>query len=225
MARELDVRWETLNYTARYARPTFSLWGQGGKIVEGLYDALSRYGVTLENITGTPTLQNASAPLLTIAIGNSGTLKVAHDRLEFSFSNFTTDFFQSLPQLFSGCTQWLRGAVPKFQFATHQFHYFIHSYVKEATTEGVLKTINPMTLKSGGLSLGHGAIFNHLLPDRKWITQLIIDRSSFLPDALFVALNLTVSYDDIKYETLILEGREYLDSLLEGFDLSLPQFS
>ena len=225
MTKELDVRWETLNYTARYARPAFSLWGQGGKIVEALYDALSRYGVTLENITGTATLANASAHLLTITIGNSGNLKIAHDRLEFSFSNFTTDFFQSLPQLFSACTEWLRVAVPKFQFATHQFQYFTHSYIKESTTEEVLKTVNPVILKSAGLSLGHGAIFNHVLPDRKWKTQLIIDRSSFLPDALFVSLNFSISSDDVKYEALILEGRQYLDSLLEGFDLSLPQFS
>jgi hypothetical protein len=225
MTKELDIRFETLNYTARYARPAFAVWGQGGKITEELYEALSPYGVTLQNFQATPTLPNASTPLLTIAIGNSGALKFAYDNLEFTFSNFTTDFFRSLPHLFSACTRWLRAEVPKFQFASHEFTYFCHSYIKDMTTEEVLASINLRTFESAGLSLGHGAIFHHAIRDRKWETRFILDRSSFLPNAFFVGLGITVTQDELNYENTLVEGRGYLASLLRELDLSLPELS
>ena len=225
MTKELDIRTETLNYLAAFARPAFSLWGQGGKITEGLYDALSPFGASLPTFQATPTLPNASTALLTIGIGNSGTLKFAYDRLEFTFTDFTTDFFQSLPRLFSACADWLRASVPKFQFATHDFGYFSHSYIKGTTTEEILAMINPQKFKSAGLALGHGAIFHHAIPETKWRTRLILDRSAQLPDALFLGLNLTLTRDSIEYDKFLVDGRAYLASILEELDLSLPDFS
>jgi hypothetical protein len=225
MTKELDIRFTNLSYTARYARPTFNLWGKGGKIVEALYDALSPYGAALPTIQAASSLPNASTPLLTIGIGNAGNLKFAYDRLEFTFLNFTGDFFRSLPGLFSGSTKWLRTEVPKFQFASHEFNYFNHSYIKEMTTEEFLASINPRILKSAGLSLGHGTIFHHAKPDRKWATQLILDKSSHLPNALFVGLNITVTQDDLNYENFLIEGRDYLASVLQELNLNLPELS
>ena len=225
MTRELDLRWETLNYTAHFARPTFVLWGQGGAIMEGLYDALAEYGVTLANVQVTPTLPNASTPLLTIKVGESGSLKFAYDRLEFSFSNFTTEFFQSLPGLFSRVANWLNKTVPKFQFASHEFNYFAHSYIKQGETENVLASINPRKFEGAGLSIGHGAIFHHTVPEKRWATQFIVDRSSFLPNAFFMGLGITVSHGDIEYERFVLDARAYLGSLLHELDLTLPELS
>lgn len=225
MTKELDVRLETLNYTARYAQPAFNLWAQGGTITEALYKALSPYGATLQSFQATPTLPNASVPLLTIGI-NSGALKFAYDRLEFTFSDFTTEFFESLPQLFFASTNWLRESNPKFQFGSHEFNYYVHSYIKGSTTEEILATANPKSFEStAGLSLGHGAIFHHAIPDRKWQTQLIVDRSNYLPDGLFLGLNLIVRYDDVKYDKFLLEGREYFGLLLQELGLNLPDFT
>lgn len=224
MAKELDIRWETLNYTARFARPAFALWGQGGVIMEGLCDALSEYSVSLANIQFTPSLTNATTPLLTISVGNSGNLKFAYDRLEFAFSNFTTDFFQSLPGLFSRLSKWLLGTVPKFQFASHEFQYFTHCYLKTGQTEEVLASVNARTFKKAGSSIGHGSIFHHALPEKKWETQFIIDRSTFLPNALFLSLNLT-THGDINYESFLNDGRAYFASMLQELDLALPELS
>jgi len=224
MAKELDIRWETLNYTARFARPAFALWGQGGKIMEGLYDALSNYGVNLANIQFTPTLPNATTPLLTIGVTNTGTLKFAYDRLEYSFSNFTTDFFQSLPGLFSRLSQWLRDAVPKFQFASHEFQYFTHCYLKTGQTEEFLASVNARTFRNAGLSIGHGSVFHHTLPEKKWETQLIIDRSTSLPNALFLSLNIA-AHGDINYEDFLRDARAYFASMLQELDLALTELS
>jgi hypothetical protein len=116
-------------------------------------------------------------------------------------------------------------AVPKFQFLGHEFNYFSHSYIKGTTTEEVLAMINPRKLKSAGLSLGHGSVFHHTIPETKWRTQLVLDRSNQLPDALFVGLGVTLSYDNIDYDKFLVDGRAYLASALGELDLSLPDFS
>ena len=193
--------------------------------MKNLYDALAPFGVTLQSIQATPTLPNMSTPLVTIGIGNSGSLKFAYDRLEFTFNDFTLDVFQSLPRLFSSTTHWLRDAVSNFQFASHEFNYFNHSYIKEWTTEDLLASVNPRMLESGGLPVGHGLIFHHTIPERKWLTHLIVDKSSHLPNALFLGLGIIVTQDGIDYDSFLVEGRSYLASMLRELDLAFPELS
>jgi hypothetical protein len=193
--------------------------------MQNLYDALSPYGATLQSFQPTPTLPNFATPLVTVGIGASGTLKFAYDRLEFTFNEFTNEFSQSLPHLLLASTRWLRDAITDFGFSSHEFNYFSHSYIKDSTTEEVLASINPRIFKSTGLTLGHGAIFRHAIPERKWVTQVIFDKSFLLPNALFMGFGVTINQDSINYDSLLLEGRMYLASLLQELDLRFPELS
>ncbi len=117
MPFELDLRHEALNYTGHYARPTLELWGNGGLMIRGLLDALGTHGVSLQQIQVSGHLANASETVMTAHLPSIGSVKFGLDKIECSFANFTTAFFESLPQTMNDLVAWITKAVPDFKFA------------------------------------------------------------------------------------------------------------
>jgi hypothetical protein len=223
MPFELDIRHENLSYVGRFAYPLFELWGSGGVILKGLYGALASYGVTLQNVQVHGNVQSASEPVVTVQVPKFGALKFSFERIEFSFEDFTVEFFESIPALLNAAVLWIVKAVPGFKFVSHQFTYFTHAFVKDSTPEQVLRGVNIRELKSAGISLGNGAIFNFSVPQKNWETQLIMDRSKHLNGALFVSLAVTVRSGEVEYAKLLEEGRAYFRGILSELELSIPE--
>ena len=223
MPFELDVRHENVSYVGKFAYPTFELWGSGGIITKGLYDALAPYGVTLQNLQVSSTIANVAESVVTVYVPSFGSLKFSFEQIEFSFANLTVEFFESIPAILNAATLWITKAVPKFKFASHQFTYFTHAFVKDSTPEQVLQTVNPQKLKSAGISLGNGAIFNSSVPSKNWETQLILDKSKYLTGGLFVSLAVIVRAGDVEYGKLMEDGRAYLRGILSDLDLNIPE--
>ncbi len=121
-----------------------------------------------------------------------GTVKFWFDKIEFSFSNFSQAFFETIPKTMGELTAWIIKAVPDFKFASHSFFYFSHSFVEDSTPQEVLKAVNTRELKSAGISVGSGAIFNYTVPSRNWETQLLIDKSRHLAGGLFISLDVRI---------------------------------
>jgi hypothetical protein len=158
MPFELDLQHEVLNYTGLFATPVMELWGSGGAIIRALLDALGEHGVTLKQIQIGGGQNSASDTVVTAVVPNVGPVKFAFDKLEFSFTGFTTEFFESIPRLMESLASWLTRVSPVFKFASHSFSYYSHSFVKGSTSKAVLDTLNVRELKSVGISLGNGAI-------------------------------------------------------------------
>lgn len=154
-----------------------------------------------------------------------GTVKFWFDKIEFSFSNFSQAFFETIPKTMGELTAWIIKAVPDFKFASHSFFYFSHSFVEDSTPQEVLKAVNTRELKSAGISVGSGAIFNYTVPSRNWETQLLIDKSRHLAGGLFISLDVRIHTGEIDYAQLIMDGRKYLADALAELDLVIPEAS
>lgn len=220
MPFELDVRHENLSYVGKFAYPPFELWGS---VLKGVFDALSPYGVTLQNLQVTPSLPNAAEPIVTAVFQNVGALKFSLERIECNFANFTAEFFESIPALLSAAVGWMTKATPSLRFSSHRFSYFTHAFVKDSTPADVLRTLSPRELKSTGISLGNGVIFHSSVPQMGWETQLIVDKSQFLTGGLFVNLIVSIGAGEVEYAKLMGEGRTYLREALAELDLRIPE--
>jgi|SRR6516165_142115 hypothetical protein len=225
MVKELDVRLESLHYTPRFARPLFEFWGNGGKVLHPLYEALSPHGVTLSNFQISPNVPNASGVVITVGIAGNSTAKFAFDRMEFVLNNFTREFFQSIPKLFHDCTEWIKHAVPDFKFASHTIGYFCHAFLKDSTTKEFLDTISPKTLRSAGSNLGSGTTFHYYEVEKNWQVRLLFDHSVVLPGSLFIGFVIETTTEQIDYGRMLTDGRTYFQSVLQELNLHLPESS
>lgn len=220
----MDLKQELLNYTARFQRPALNLFGAGERIVRGLYDAFAPFSVPLTSFQ-LPALGNAGETVVTVRLGDVGTSKFSYEKTELIFSNFSEDFFQSIPKILAASTDWLRAADSAFKIASHSFTYFSHSLLKGSNVAEYLTKVHPFNLKSGGVSLGTGAIFNMVDSERNWQTQLMVDRSVSLDGGLFVSLSIITKADKIDYDKMMVEAREYFGALIKEIDLELPELS
>lgn len=219
MTATLDIRHESLAYTAKFARPPLALWGAGGRIVGGFYEALAPYNVTLRNIQVSPSVPTAADPVVTVQLGTT-VLKFSFEKVEVAFSNFSEEEFRGIPRFLQVSTGWLER---EFPFASHEAFYFSHSFLKDVAVDEFLTTINPDAVRSAGVDLGSGAVFYRAIPDKSWTTKLTIDKSQHFSGALFIGLNITVANGRVNYESLLTEGREYFVQALAALGLALPE--
>jgi hypothetical protein len=223
MVYTMDVKQEYVSYTARFASPAFDLWGAGGKIARGLYEAFLPFGVPLANIQLNGSASNAAEPVVTVKIGDSGTCKFAFDRIESVFVNFSEQLFQSVPKMLEASTVWIRGTLPSLTFASHQIVYFNHSLLKEIKVEEFLNILNPKTIEKTGRNIGNGMIFNQVFPDLGWQTQFVVDLSATIPGGLFVSFAIALKTDKIDYDKIMVQGREYFSSQLQEIGLRISE--
>ena len=66
-------------------------------------------------------------------------------------------------------------------------------------------------------------IFHWDVPEKKWITQLTLDRSLVLKDGLFMLFTIESFVDSVDFPTVLSEGRQYLSSILREIGLELPE--
>ncbi len=225
MPYELNVQQEQLTYTGHYSRPLFELWGNGGKIVGGIYGALSPYGVNLPDIHLELAQTSPSDPIVTTKIGAGGVYKFTFDRVELTFFGFSEEVLKKIPAIINASTEWIRAAVPDVKFLWHRSVYFAHGQLKGTTIEEFLRGTGPRNLKSAGIDRGSGAIYNCEVPELGWTTQLVLDRSIFVPGGLYIMLALTATHDVLNYDTLLIEGRSYLSGVLNELGLSFPELN
>lgn len=218
MAINLDIRNESLAYSATFARPPLELWGAGGRIIKGFCEALEPYNVTLRNIQVTPSTATAADTLITVQIGST-VLKFSFEKVEATFSGFSENEFRGIPKFLRSSTEWL---ARDFPFGSHEAWYFCHAFLTGATVEEFLKGVYPNRIRSAGIDRGSGAVFYRAVPEKAWTTQLTIDKSQRFLGGLFVGFKLNIATGTVNHDTLFAEGRAYLDSALSDLGLVMP---
>ena len=219
MATTLDIRHESLSYSAKFARPPFDLWGHGGRIVGGIFEALAPYSVTLRNIQVSSSVPTAADTVVSAQIGTT-TLKFSFEKVEVAFTKFTEDEFRGIPKFLQLSTGWIQ---KDFPFVSHDVVYFSHSFLKGMAVEEFLKTLNTNPIKSAGIDLGSGVTFYRAVPAKLWTTKLTIDKSLLFSGALYIGLSIAVASGTVDYESLLAEGREYFVNALAELGLTLEE--
>ncbi|MFI5098603.1 MAG: hypothetical protein ACHQT6_11580 [Candidatus Acidiferrales bacterium] len=222
MTATLDLQHESLLYTASFANPPFELWGgAGGGIVKELYKALAPYKVTLQQFQLSSGMASAGDTVVTVRIGNT-TLKFAFDKLEVTFASFSEEEFQGIPKFLTSVTGWLTRTSKDFRFSSHHVAYHSHSFLKGTAVDDFLRTLTSSHASLGGLNLGGGISLYRMVPDKKWLAELFVDKSRHLSGSLYIGLSLQIEGNTIDYESLLTDGREYLVGILALLDLELP---
>ncbi|MGH9687724.1 MAG: hypothetical protein ACRD5K_11600 [Candidatus Acidiferrales bacterium] len=217
----LDIRNESLAYSATFARPPLELWGAGGRIIKGLCEALEPYNISLRNIHVSPAAATAADAVIAVQIGST-VLKFSFEKVEATFSGFGEDEFRGIPKFLQMSTGWLEKQYP---FAAHEAWYFCHAFLKGPTVDEFLKNIYPNPIKSAGLDLGSGGVFYRAVPEKAWTIQLTIDKSQQFPGGLFIGLRLNVATGLVDYNLLFTDGRQYLAKALTDLGLALPELA
>ena len=212
--RKLTVLQNQVSYIGLFSKPAFSLWGDGARILEGLYETFAPYKINLADFRQdslSPVVADAS---VTVFVGVSGSYKFKFDRLELTLSNLSDSDLAALPEMLARGTSWLRATVSDFSFQTHLFTYNNHSEVSGGTAKDFLSTLPQVELPDVGRGIGNGVIFNWIEPKLERRVQLLIDHSNIHKDGLFIQLSLQSTADEVDYLEAVATGRVILDTVL-----------
>jgi hypothetical protein len=115
-----------------------------------------------------------------------GYCKVAIDRVEASFSEFTATQKPEIMRAIESAQSVARKITPDAKFSSHLITYYCHARVEGQSFLEFIGGFPSPSVPAGGESLGTGFAFNWREPHRGWRTKLTVDASLAHPDALFL---------------------------------------
>lgn len=218
MTRELTVRHAQIVYTAPFVSPAFELWGEGRKITQGIYETFLPFGVKLANIKG-ESGTTAAEQTVTVNIGAQVVYKFRFDGVEMTCFTYSEDFSRRLPLILSAATKWVHAAAPAVRFASHQFAYSAHCALENGGAEEFLRTVFATPPRAGGIDRGTGLIFHWDVPETKWSTQLVVDKSLLTNGGLYIALTVSIVGDAVDFDSVGSGGYVYMEKVLNELGL------
>lgn len=219
--RKLLIQENRISYGALFARPAFGLWGDGSRILDGLFTAFSKRGINLGNFRFDQTGQDPAAQGITVSFGPSCSYKFKLDRVESTLNNFRREDYAIYPEILQEGATWLRSTIPGFSFQSHLFTYFGHSRLSEGTSQDVLAGIPTLSIPEIGESEGNGIIFHWKQPESGWRVQLLVDHSLNVTNGVFIQFLLFVTSDSIDYPATASAGRGMMDVALKRIGLEM----
>lgn len=203
-----------LDYVAAFSRPALSLWGDGARILQGLYDAFYGLHQGLNDITVEGDPAHPAQQSVTVAIKPNAYYRFRFDRVEAQMVNFSDAQIAMLPDIVARGDRWLRASIPSLTFQSHVVSYSSHSKLEGTKSSKVLAGLTRTTFPMLGESTGAGIIYRSELPGRGWRTELTIDHSLVVPDGLFVHFEVLVTADEIDYGEALALARQLLDGAI-----------
>jgi hypothetical protein len=216
----LLVQQTEAQYVGAFARPPFSLWGDGRALLEGLHDAFAGFQVSLKDfrVEGTP--DDPSSQTVKVYIGAHGQYRFRFDRVEATLTNGSLDELRLLPSLLANGSSWLREIVEGFTFQSHLLSYGVHCSLSEGTSETYLSNLATPALSTLGTARGNGVIFHADRDERSWRLQLTVDHSLLIEHGLFIQFVILSMSDALDYESLFDEVQNSLGASLAALGLS-----
>ena len=205
-----------LDYVAAFSRPALSLWGDGARILQGLYDAFHGVHQGLNDITVEGDPAHPARQSVTVAIRPNAYYRFRFDLVEAQMVNFSEAQLATLPDLLARGDRWLRASIPTLEFQSHVVSYSSHSRLEGTKSSNVLAGLTGANFPVLGESAGAGIIYRSELPSRVWRTQLTIDNSLVVPDGLFVYFEVLANADHLDYGEALTFARELLEGALES---------
>ena len=134
--RELLVQRNELNYIGLFSEPALGLWGDGAKILQGMFGAFSPYNISLGDIRNDSSSLHPSDQVVTVRFGAIGEYRFRFDRVELTLLNFNRSSLFEVPKLLTAGDEWLRSVVPGFTFSSDLFASLSHSELGHGTSQG-----------------------------------------------------------------------------------------
>jgi hypothetical protein len=214
----LTIQEDTNSYTGFFLSPAFALWGEGLRLIEGLYRTFNDYGAGLNDIKADATSDSSSSGV-NVDLGSLGDYKLGFEQVEWTVNNIDDEDFARVPAMLSRGDVWLRSVVPDFGFKLHGFNYYSHNLLSDVTSQDFLRKFSSADIHGVGTSLGNGLIFHWELPEDGWRMNLTIDHSNIHVGGLFLEQDVYALSDKIDYENLVISSRKLLRDTLAKIDL------
>lgn len=222
---QLEIKQNQLGYTGFLARPMLDFLQHLNEPAKALLDAFEPFGFGLESMQTLTNVQAVNQQAIVFNFGWQGTYTFKLDRVEATFWNLDDSALQRSSEVLLAADRSLRKHAQDFQVKRHQLVYSAHGLVKPGHVGEILGAFVTPQPKAGGISMGSGVIFHWDVPDKKWITQLTLDRSLVFKEGLFLLLSIEIAADHIDFPTALVEGRQYLLSILREIGLELTNES
>jgi hypothetical protein len=217
--RTLSVQRNEAKYTGLYVEPPFALWGEGARILEGLYRAFRPFGVTLADIRGEHGTGSVADEAVAVYIGGQASFRFTFDRVEASVSNPTDADLDSFADLVSFGETWLRTAAPTLRFSSHLLSYACHGSIEGMTSAAFLSQFATPAIAAFGEGRGN-AITWHGKIDQGQV-QLTADHSIAVSNGLFLQFILITLGDVINYKEHFTIARDKFTAGLRELGLEL----
>src|SRR5262245_55755950 len=132
---KLATEQNRLEYRGLFTKPAFSLWGQGGQILAGLFEAFQPYNRNLSDFRNDSTSLNPSDQTVSVTLGPTAQYKFRFDGVELSVSNFTAQDLSIIPEMLQRSDTWLRSSNIDLTFKSHSLATFSHNKLIDTTSE------------------------------------------------------------------------------------------
>lgn len=216
-----NVQTNQLDYVAAFSRPALALWGDGARILQGLYDSFEGLHQGLNDIKVEGDAAYPAQQAVTVAIRPNAYYRFRFERVEVQMVNFSPAQLASLPDILSRGDRWLRSSVQYLEFQSHVVSYSSHSKLEGATSSDILAGLTGAAFPILGERTGTGIIYRSKLPSRGWRTQLTLDHSLVVPDGLFVYFEILMSADQIEYGEALSFAQQLLDGAIANVGVQL----
>ena len=220
--RTLTVNRNQIDYVGTFERPVFSLVGNT-RILEGLYDTFSKFGVTLADFRLDTNTVVPAENGVNVFLKSLGQYRLKCERVEWAVSNFVEEAFPQSPEVLACGEAWLRSVEENLTFKTHTFVYGAHCMLSEGTARDFLLSFPNKLDFSLGDSLGDGLIFNWYDPEIEGRFNLIIDHSLSIKGGIFIQLICVIEKDGINYPNVLSIGQQSLNKVLDHYGLQFEQ--
>jgi len=219
--RQLEIKRNEIGYTGSMAYPMLDFLQHLNAPAKALLEAFEPFGFGLESMQLLTASQAVSQQAILFNFGWQGTYTFKLDRVEATFWDLDESALQRSFEVLLAADRSLRKHAQGFQIKRHQLVYSAHGLVQPGHAGEILGSFVTPQPKAGGVSAGTGVIFHWDVPDKKWITQLTLDRSMAFKDGLFLLLSIESSADNMNLPMALVEGRQYLSSILRELGLEL----
>jgi hypothetical protein len=217
--QKLLVQRNELDYVGLFSEPALSLWGDGKKILQGMFTAFRQHQVSLADLRNDSSSLHPSDQVVTVKFGTIGEYRFKFDRVELTLVNFTRNSLLEVPKLLTAGDGWLRSVIPGFTFKTHLFACLSHSELDHGTSQEFLRDLSSLDIPGVGISEGCGIIYHWDVKEKGWRVQFTIDHSLSVDNGLFLNYLIRPSGDRIDYVSFIAEGTELFDRMLSKIGL------
>lgn len=220
---KLLVQMNQLDYVGLFSAPALGLWGEGGKILQGLYNAFSGYQINLADLRNESSSLNPSDQVIAVRFGSVGEYRFRFDRVELKLLNFTKNSLAEAPGVLAVGDEWLRSLVPGLGFKSHLFATVSHSRLLNGTAREFLLGLPSLNIDGVGVSEGPGVIFHWDLPEKGWKVQFAMDHSLSVEGGLFINFLIRPNGDTIDYSNLLVEGDKLFERILSKIGLEVTE--
>lgn len=221
--KTLSINQAQAAYTATFAFPAFGLWQSRQTLTEHLYNTLSPFGATLNDIRYELSDRMPGGTAVVVNTPDLSAVRLKLDGMEWAIGDFDDEDLLRVPDMLEGLAALLRSQQKDFEFKSHIINYSNHSKLSEGTAKEYLNSLPNKPLQTVGENLGTGVIYQWLDADLGWQVQMVVTSSLALTDGLFVQCIVSLDHLAVEYPALVETVTRKLDAALAEMGLEIER--